>query len=149
MNSMDWLIDHLFDDDWLESVARYLQQGGDINRQSSLGGKTLLHFAADTGDLAAIQWLAHNGAQINSRDHFGWTPLLAALDAELGNAEENEQDIRLPAFELLLDLGADPALGSIDGYSVGSISASHGTAAQEKVASSLQRHGLPQQRVLH
>jgi uncharacterized protein len=60
------------------------------------GHSTLLHTAANSGDLTAIRKLASEGADIDARDERGRTPLMAATHAN-----------QVEAFRLLLELGAD------------------------------------------
>jgi ankyrin repeat protein len=45
----------------------------DVNR------RTPMHWAADFGHVEVLQYLHSKGAQINAKDNFGITPLLAAV----------------------------------------------------------------------
>lgn len=54
-------------------LRKYNAQYDDFDR----GGSTALHWAADGGNVKLIDWMIHNGADVNMRDHHsGWTPLL-------------------------------------------------------------------------
>lgn len=53
------------------------------------GGKTALHFAAQSGDAATIQSLLEQGARTDSRDNFGTRPCdLLKLNLQLAAAEQ-------------------------------------------------------------
>lgn len=41
--------------------------------------KTALHFASEFGQLAAVQYLAQAGANINAKDRWGATPLTYSM----------------------------------------------------------------------
>lgn len=80
----------------------------------SAPGPTALHVLANASrwwNLEAIRYLIHHGADINSRDERGETPLHIACG---GKASTNSNYIRRPSFwsancvQLLLELGADP-----------------------------------------
>jgi len=62
-------------------------------------GETLLHNAAVKGDLATVRSLLQRGADPNTLDHAGWSPLHEVSIA--GRAD---------LVELLLDAGANPCL---------------------------------------
>lgn len=65
------------------------------------GSETLLHYCSTEGHLDAVKFLFNLGANPNSRNRSGDTPLFSAI---LSNDFE--------MVELLLSLGADPLLGS-------------------------------------
>ncbi|XP_046333005.1 fibronectin type 3 and ankyrin repeat domains protein 1-like isoform X1 [Haliotis rufescens] len=80
-------------------LRKYNAQYDDFDR----GGSTALHWAADGGNVKLIDWMIHNGADVNMRDHHsGWTPLLrcasvggnrdVALSLLMNGAEINAQD---------------------------------------------------------
>ncbi|CAF0775303.1 unnamed protein product [Didymodactylos carnosus] len=48
-----------------------------VNEQ--MNGRYLIHYAADSGNFDILQELIKNGANINIKDKFGITPLLAAI----------------------------------------------------------------------
>ena len=65
-------------------LSRYLAAGGDVNAAHPESGWTLLHNAAELGNLSLIEALVKSGANLNARNHQGWTPLHLAVDAEIG-----------------------------------------------------------------
>ncbi|KAH7104845.1 ankyrin repeat-containing domain protein [Auriculariales sp. MPI-PUGE-AT-0066] len=73
----------------------------DINFQDGLGN-TALHYAAQTGSLAAMeQLLSHDGCDVDLQNRLGReTPLHVALKIE-------SDDLRKEVVESLLDAGAD------------------------------------------
>jgi len=52
-------------------------QGVDINQQ--IDGRLPLHYASDYGQLEVLKFLCSKGAQLNSEDKHGISPLLAAI----------------------------------------------------------------------
>ena len=61
----------------LESVARYLlEQGVNVNDRESFNGQTALHVAAQSGNISFAQMLLSYGADVDSMDKSGNTPLM-------------------------------------------------------------------------
>lgn len=85
----------------LEALARVGLSAG-----AQVRGVPLLHAAAQNGACAAMEWLLKRGAQVNSRDAEGSTPLIQAAASE-----------SLPAVKLLLQYGADTRLRDTTGRS--------------------------------
>ena len=52
-------------------------KGVDINKQ--IDGRLPLHYASDYGQLEVLKFLCSKGAQLNSEDKHGISPLLAAI----------------------------------------------------------------------
>ncbi|CAF3034284.1 unnamed protein product [Rotaria socialis] len=62
----------------LQSLKTLLKEHpGKVNEQ--MNGRSLLHYAADAGNYDVLKELVDNGANVNSNDKFGLTPLLAAI----------------------------------------------------------------------
>jgi cytohesin len=80
---------------------------------------TDLHFAAQAGDVEAIARLAAGGADVNSRDEHGSTPLKYA------SAEPF-----LAAVRKLIELGADVNRGDDSGFTPLHCAAAHGFHAE-------------------
>ena len=68
-------------------------------------GYTALHYAAMWEDLEATKWLIENGADVNTTDAWGSTPLM--------NAVYNGADME--TVELLLENGANKTLKDSEG----------------------------------
>lgn len=75
-----------------------------MSAKSAVQGTPLLHAAAQNAACAAMEWLLKRGAQPNSRDAEGATPLIHATLADSA-----------PAVKLLLEYGANPRLRDATG----------------------------------
>jgi ankyrin repeat protein len=86
-------------------------------------GETALHFLAVENDLSAVEWLFNRGADTNTKNDFGDTPLLEA--AQLGYTE---------MCRFLLDKGADVYIRSNDETAISAAVTSIGSSkrSQEK-----------------
>lgn len=63
----------------LDILALLLQKGADVNEQDGKSGRTLLHMAADLGDLKALQLLlGHQGLNLNALTYSGLTAVSLA-----------------------------------------------------------------------
>ncbi|NP_001279754.1 myotrophin [Callorhinchus milii] len=76
----------------------------DVNVE--LGGRTPLHYAADSGQFDTLAFLLSKGANINATDRHGITPLLSAI-----------YEGHLTCVRLLLSEGADRNVKGPDGLS--------------------------------
>ncbi|MDE0088869.1 MAG: ankyrin repeat domain-containing protein [Candidatus Poribacteria bacterium] len=85
-----------------EKVLSLLKLGADIDVRSSKG-KTALHCAAKAGFLKVINVLIENGANIDTIDNNGETPLYEAIRSTIKNREK-----QCAALEALLIKGANP-----------------------------------------
>lgn len=86
-------------------VRILLEAGADIHRRHPHNQETALHTAArHTSDVETLALLLDAGADIHARDHLGWSPLHSAAIGD-----------NLKAAEFLLDNGADPTAGDMDG----------------------------------
>lgn len=85
----------------LRKIAAVVENGKDIN--SILVGaeaSTLLHLAAEIGDMMIVSQLLSHNANVNQADRYGRTPLLVAVQNETGHYVETAS--------LLLCAKADP-----------------------------------------
>lgn len=87
-----------------EAAKEALQAGGRVSREGPPNHRTVLIWAAEQADPAAVMMLAEAKAQLESRDDFGWTPLHHAVQA--GSAE---------TVSVLHFLGADFSAKTNDG----------------------------------
>lgn len=69
-----------------------LSHKADINARTS-DGQTPLHFAAQQGQLQAVEWLLKHGADVNARDNKGVTPLSLTKIRNRGREVEKRKDI--------------------------------------------------------
>ncbi|KAH8291620.1 hypothetical protein KR018_007043 [Drosophila ironensis] len=53
--------------------------GGGRNVNEPIGGRFPLHYAADFGQLKLLKFFVRMGADVNRKDKYGITPLLAAI----------------------------------------------------------------------
>ncbi|MCB1213318.1 MAG: ankyrin repeat domain-containing protein [Chlamydiia bacterium] len=97
-------------------VKALISRGVRIDQTSSMEGRTALHYAAQNGNLWALEYLIANGAEIDVKDFHGVTPLYLALDSD---------QRRLNSVALLLDRGA-----AIDQIFPGGETALHFAAAK-------------------
>ncbi|CAG9313857.1 unnamed protein product [Blepharisma stoltei] len=83
-----------------DAVLEFINSGFPIDHTLNESGWTLLHVAAQTGDLALLQLILDLGASIDVREESeDWTPLMvAALNG------------KLEAVKALIARGADPKL---------------------------------------
>jgi ankyrin repeat protein len=105
-----------------EMVALLLVHHADVNAVSR-NPMCLqpLHSACAGRALGIVQMLLEQGADVNARQHGGWTPLHSAVN-----------NGAIPIIELLLSYGADPSLASDDGKSSFDLAAEPGRAAVQE-----------------
>jgi len=72
--------------------------------EEGVNKRTPLHWAADYGQVEVMRYLVSKGGNINAKDNFGITPLLAAV-------YEGHED----AVKFLLSQGADKTVKGPDG----------------------------------
>ena len=88
---------------WI-SFEKLIAEGALIDEKDD-EGYTALQYAAMWGDLEATKWLIENGADVNTTDAWGSTPLMNAVYNEAG----------VEVVELLLKNGADKSLKDSEG----------------------------------
>ena len=110
-------------------LSRYLAAGGDVNSAHANSGWTLLHAASEHQNLAMIEALAKAGADLNVRNHQGWTPLHLAVDIDIDSVSQSRGDVNHLPFQtvrLLLSLGADPTVRDERGKTPRDVAAAYG-----------------------
>jgi ankyrin repeat protein len=95
--------DSLFQSTSREIFRLFISHGFKVNYQD-YGGRTFLHYCAETGDVEALELFITHGADVNLADKASRTPLHYAV---LGNS--------MGSVEMLLNHGASPALQDQDG----------------------------------
>jgi hypothetical protein len=78
------------------ALQTWLEAGQDVDQEDAFGF-TLLHYAAEHGNVDVVRWLLSQGANVNAQTAYGYTPLHYAArhaEAKLGH--------------VLLAAGADP-----------------------------------------
>lgn len=93
----------VFEED-MAMLHQVVSQGADIDEKDS-HGLTALQYAAMWGDSESAQWLIENGADVNTTDNWGATPLM--------NAVYNAADVE--TVQLLLENGADSKIQDSEG----------------------------------
>lgn len=113
------LIEGFGDETWLEDIKKYKNSGGDINAKcGEWGGTTLLHQAAARQRTSIAQWLMSSGADINSRDENGNTPLHEAVEAEIEEYMSGQvNSLEFKVTKKLFEMGADKLAKNNDGKS--------------------------------
>jgi ankyrin repeat protein len=88
-----------------EAVKLAVELGADVNAVS-VQGETALHFAADTGNDASVQFLVDKGAKLDVRDKSGQTPWSLAMGIGIPGGDAFLARYHKSTSELLLKLGA-------------------------------------------
>ena len=125
-----WLIG---DERGVSELPGYLAAGGDINAAIPNSGWTLLHCASEQQNLPMIEALAKAGADLNARNHQGWTPLHLAVDSEIDcvfQSGGDKDDVTFQTVRLLLSLGADPTVRDERGKTPRDVAAAYRMALQ-------------------
>ena len=94
-------------DRYLAATTLTLELGGDVNAVNA-AGLTALHGAAYAGSNDLVELLVKHDAEIDAQDNSGRTPLEITTTIFPGGIFPNHEH----TAQLLLELGADPALGT-------------------------------------
>ena len=97
--------------DALEAVKLCVELGNDVNAVGALG-ETALHATAYrglSGSDTIIQWLVQNGAKVNVKNLYGWTPLTIAEGIYYGGSDTRSDKMA----ETFRKLGAEPSAPDI------------------------------------
>ena len=89
------VIQAVFDED-MDMLQQLAAEGADIDEKDE-DGLTALQYAAMWGDSESAEWLIENGADVNTTDGWGATPLINAV----------YNDTSIETVKLLLENGAD------------------------------------------
>ncbi len=116
---------------WCEATTLddYLGRGGDINAAHPESGWTLLHYAAETADLALMAALVARGADLSAKDREGWSPLHRAIDYDIDGAIQNERTPDFAGTRTLIQLGASLAVRDNEGLTPRDAAAVYGDGA--------------------
>jgi uncharacterized protein len=93
----------------LPQVHKLLREGSDPN-EHTVGGKTALHYAAQSKNAAVVQALIQAGANVNAEATGNVTPLMLSLDMAFGRPEISLALIRAGANVNSADDNGDTAL---------------------------------------
>jgi ankyrin repeat protein len=110
----------------LKDVQQYLDEGGDPNHRAD-SGHTLLHIAADNGEIEIMRLLVAHGADVNARGYRGYTPLHMAVDSDCDTSpRDGTRATELPLTMLILGAGADESARDDDGETARDIAVAYG-----------------------
>lgn len=132
---IETLFDQFFDvseNDFIKVVKSYFSNSENLDQLSS-SGASLLHLAVENGYLELTHWLVMNGADIESKNSQGWTPLMLAVDSEIDDSLQNSTDLNFETVKLLIELGADTNAGSLNGKSIFDIAEGYSKSALLKL----------------
>ena len=102
---------------FLKDITKWIETGGSAGILHPESGWSLLHFAAEFQDVAAIEYLINSGCALNLRDKDGQTPLHIAIDSEIDAAIQNGESLEYRATRRLVELGADTTIQDSRGES--------------------------------
>ncbi len=113
----------------VETIARYLAEGGDIDERSGSRDWTLLHQAAEWGDREVILFLNQRGAALDLCDRQGGTPLHVAVDSDIDTALQAGHATALPTARTLIEAGAKEEVPDLSGGTPRDVAAAYGQSA--------------------
>ncbi len=112
--------------DWKDRFEACLQEGLEIDQCSVDDGWSLVHFAVEAENYAAVNWLYSRGADLNAQDESGNTALHYAVQADVEMSLQIDSTVDFRGTGFLLSLGADPRIKNSTGLTVQDIAASFG-----------------------
>lgn len=92
---------------FLKDIKQWIDSGGDPKSIDPKSGWSLLHFAAEFQDIAAIEYLINLSCDPNQPDNYGQTPLHIAVGSDIDGAIQTDEPLEYKATKRLLELGAD------------------------------------------
>lgn len=87
-------------------VRRFLEDGNDVNSRDTMGN-TLLHWAAERGEVEIVKLLIDAGADVNARNRHGDSVFFMAGEKSHGGVKHDYSDMDIPVRNLLVEAGAD------------------------------------------
>lgn len=93
----------------LSRVEQLLREGADVNEHTS-GGKTALHYAAQSKNIAVVRALIQAGTDVNAKAAGNVTPLMLSLDMAFGQPDIALALVRAGADVNAADENGDTAL---------------------------------------
>ena len=113
----------------IAELQRFLAAGGNVDQRHPKSGWTLLHAASEVQNIELIQALIAAGANLNCKNHQGWTPLHLAVDADIDSVIQSGSDSREITFSVtrvLLSHGADVTIQDTNGQTPRDVAATYG-----------------------
>lgn len=104
-NKSDELVDCVIKNDF-EKLKDLVNKGYPLNERDSYTGRTALHFAANRGNYAMVEFLLKSGADVTIQGNSGKTPLMSAFYKARRDNDE--------VIALLLAHGADKTINIPD-----------------------------------
>lgn len=105
------------EDDNLETVRDYIDNGWPIEKRVGRTGSTALGFAASVGSINTVRYLLYKGADANAVNYSGVTPIMEAIPLPGAPIEYNIKKARV-FLELLNDRRVDPTKKNFKGKSI-------------------------------
>jgi len=136
--NINLLVDYLFEfigsdseveEAWLSKIKEYYNEGGSLTELTDRNGWQLIHIAALNGMDSVVEWLVHNGVDVDSRDDRGCTPLMYAFDLDIDGAVQHGKEIDFSHSKNLIRLGADQNVVNNEGRSLESTASVYGKKA--------------------